>query len=81
MHIHPVFRVTHGLCAKYLLKKIEILKKQKQKTSWVNSSPAVPGSCSLVEAREGQFFKCSTVLAQPLLVDIEERVQVLSVGA
>lgn len=62
MHVHPVFRVTHGLCAKYLLKKIEILKK-KIKTSQVNSSPAVPRSCCQVEAPEGQFFKCSTVLA------------------
>lgn len=76
MHVHPVFRITHGLCAKYLLKKIEILKK-KIKTSRVNSSPAGPGSCSQVEAPEGQFFKCSNVLAQPLRVDIEETVQVL----
>lgn len=30
---------------------------------------------------EGQFFKCSTVLARPLHVDTLERVQVLLVAA
>lgn len=82
MHVHPVFRVTHGLCAKYLLKKkkrIEILKKQQQQKtpSLVNSSHSVSRSCSQVEVPEGQFFKCSTVLARRLHVDIEGRVQVL----
>lgn len=37
MHLHPVFPVSHGLCAKYLLKKIEIFKKKK----WVSSRLAV----------------------------------------
>lgn len=84
MHVHPVFRVTHGLCAKYLLKKkkrIEIFKKAKTTTkknpSLVNSSLSVSRSCSQVEVPEGQFFKCSTVLARRLHVDIEGRVQVL----
>lgn len=75
MHIHPVFRVTHGLCAKYLLKKKKYFFKNQ------NESGKFKPGCSQVEAPGGQFFKCSTGLAQLLRVDFEERVQVLSVAA
>lgn len=34
VHVHPVFRVSHGLCVKYPLRKIEIFKKEKRRAGF-----------------------------------------------
>ena len=61
VHVHPVFRISLGLCAKYPLKKIEIFKKTKiLGWGWVHVrlSPEVAFSWR-PRNTPGMSFKCS----------------------